>query len=135
MAIDRYSITFRVIHPQCRHAEIAEGMGMHLKSGHTAGEPRQSTAGGAVNSLHGETVAAFGLYDREDGYFVDGLRGALELIESRRSYLHGLVESGGRLLFYVGVFVDEHVGFKLDNSLLESLSSLRIELDVEVYAG
>ncbi|GEM_PF-4136132 len=108
---------------------------MHVKSGHTAGEPRQPTAVGSAESCCKETVAGFGLYDREDGYFVGTLRCAIELVESRRGYPHGLVESGGRLLFYGGVLADDHVGFKLDNSLLESLSYLGIELGVEVYAG
>ncbi len=55
------------------------------------------------------------------------------MLEPSRESLKALRESGGKLMLYVGVFVDEHLGFKLDLAVLSTLSSLGLEIGVEVY--
>ncbi|MGH8038255.1 MAG: hypothetical protein ACREPD_10965 [Stenotrophomonas sp.] len=132
---ERYSITLRVIHPHRRHEEIAAVVDLKLVHGQTAGEPRKSNRGETLGGAYKETIAAFALSDRVEGHFVDGVRNAVELIQVRREYLRDVVKSGGRLMLYIGVFVDDHVGFSLDRALLGALSSLDVELGVEVYAG
>jgi hypothetical protein len=132
---ERYSITLRVIHPHRRHEAIAAGIDLELHHGQTAGEPRKSKRGDVLGGAYRETIAAFALSDRVEGYFVDGVRDALEVIQARREYLGDVVDSGGRLMLYIGVFVDDHVGFSLDRALLDALSSLGVEVGVEVYAG
>jgi hypothetical protein len=132
---ERYSITLRVIHPHRRHEEIAAVVDLELVHGQTAGESRKSKRGEVLGGAYKETIAAFALSDRVEGHFVDGVRNAVELIQVRHEYLRDVVESGGRLMLYIGVFVDDHVGFSLDRALLGALSSLDVELGVEVYAG
>jgi hypothetical protein len=132
---ERYSITLRVIHPHRRHEEIAAAIDLELHHGQTAGEPRKSKRGHLLGGVYQETIAAFALSDRAEGYFVDGVRDAVEVIQARSEYLGDVVDSGGRLMLYIGVFVDDHLGFSLDPALLDALSSLGVELGVEVYAG
>jgi hypothetical protein len=55
-------------------------------------------------------------------------------LEPHRNVLEEVWSTGGRLDFFVGWFLDEDTGDALDWRILEKMSQLRIELQLNIYA-
>jgi hypothetical protein len=62
------------------------------------------------------------------------IEAALARLEPHRDVLEEIWSTGGRLDFFVGWFLDEDTGDALDWQILEKMSQLRIELQLNIYA-
>jgi hypothetical protein len=54
-------------------------------------------------------------------------------LKSHRLILRSLSSSGGKISFFIGWFLDKHVGETLDVELLDELADLRISLDLGIH--
>ncbi len=74
------------------------------------------------------------LIDRDDGWFTDGIDRVSSLLNTHRTFLQSIQDTGGSSELYVGVFVEgETTGFTADVTLIATLADLRVNLSVEIY--
>jgi hypothetical protein len=56
-----------------------------------------------------------------------------EYLEKRVIFFQKLARTGGKIEFYVSVFLDGDRGFEFNNSLLQRIYTLGLGLSVEMY--
>ncbi|OJH81362.1 MAG: hypothetical protein BSK19_14335 [Stenotrophomonas maltophilia] len=70
----------------------------------------------------------------KEGYFVDEIAQVLADLKKNADFFVGLVETGGSVTLYVGVFFKGRSGFELDLDCISTMKEMCIDLSVEYYA-
>lgn len=130
---DRFSISLRLLHPSAPHEEIINRIGLNACVGHTVGEPRRSPLGNELGGKYRETMVVIDIAEKE-GYFVDEIAQVLAYLKKNADFFVGLVETGGSVTLYVGVFFKGRSGFELDLDCISTMKEMCIDLSVEYYA-
>lgn len=130
---DRFSISLRLLHPRMRHEEIINKIGLNACVGHTVGEARRSPLGNELGGKYRETMVVIDVVEK-DGYFVDEIAQVLSDLERNSDYFVRLVETGGSVTLYVGVFFKGRSGFELNLDCISKMKEMCIDLSVEYYA-
>lgn len=130
---DFYTITLRVFHPAGCYEDMETSLRMSANIGHTAGTSRKTPTGDPLSGVYKQTAASFNLVEKTPGYLVDGIGGVLSLLHPHRDYFFKVVQEGGRVALYVGVFFEVMSGLCLDVELMSSLVDMNIELEVEYF--
>lgn len=137
-----WRLSFRVHHSSADlstlAARIGDAFGMAAQWLWRAGEPNQyaKPAGQVRSSSYclvewldtGDTVEAGGTVEA-------ALGDALAALVPLRQELARIVASGGRLDFFIGLFVDSMMGVTLPPALMARLAEMRIELQFDIYGG
>lgn len=63
----------------------------------------------------------------------DDLRAISKRMKRKKRALHSIVDSGGSLELFVGIFVDRNSGFTLDSQVLEHLGLIRFSVAFDIY--
>ncbi|MEG2802621.1 hypothetical protein [Stenotrophomonas sp.] len=130
---DFYAITLRVTHPALCHEDIEASLQMSADIGHTVGTPRKTPTGDPLSGVYQRSVASFDLVEKTPGYLVHGVGDVLSLLRPHRDYFSRVVQEGGRVALYVGVFFEVMSGLRLDGELMSLLVEMSIELEVEYF--
>lgn len=131
-----WRLSFRVHHPSADLSAVAERIGdafdMDPEVVWRSGEPDPHAK--PAGQLRRGSYCVVPLPD-DEGTVVSGLEDALRALTPLRDELARLVASGGRLDFFVGLFVDSMMGLALRPEVLARLAEAQIELQIDIYAG
>lgn len=131
-----WRLSFRVHHPSADLSLLAERIGdafdMDPEVVWRAGEPDPHAK--PAGRLRRGSYCVVPLPD-DEGTAVSGIEDALRALTPLREELAGLVASGGRLDFFVGLFVESMMGMTLRPAVLARLAEAQIELQLDIYAG
>ena len=133
MTEEAFAVSLRVTHPTYAHQEIVASLGMTPEFAHTVGTPRMTPKGRPLDGIYKETYCSFSLVKKQAGYFADGVRELLPLLNAKKEYLHHLRSAGGRAELYVGVFVEGSSGFTFAAEDMSAFVDLRLDVAVEYY--
>ena len=131
-----WRLSFRVHHPSADLSAVAERIGdafdMDPEAVWRAGDrnPHAKPAG----QLRRSSYCIVPLPD-DEGTVVKGIEDALRALTPLREELASIVASGGRLDFFVGLFVESMMGIALLPAVLARLAEAQIELQLDIYAG
>lgn len=130
----RYKVSLRVFHPTRRAEEIATNVGLKGHILQSVGEPRKAPKGEKLNGIYDRTYVTFNLEETHKEGVVELLRKTLEVtLVGKTPYLSELVETGGKVEFFVGMFGDENIGLEIDAGLISDLASARIAVSLDIY--
>jgi hypothetical protein len=131
-----YSVSLHVSHPEIDPALISTTLSLEPTGRMTrAGEPKTTPNGtpreGCWEFSHWKHK--FGtMHDQE---LVSFLRHLIRILEPSRTFLQRIVEEGGAIEFFVGVFTDTNCDQILPHDLLARLADLRIDLRLDPYGN
>lgn len=127
------SISLRLCHPTLPHSDIVREIGMKAEFSHTVGQQRRTPKGRLLEGLYRETYCCFKIKKKGASHLDDDLRPWCDFLEKHAIFLQVFLETGGRLEFYISIFLDGDRGFELDGPMLQRISALGVGLSVEMY--
>lgn len=133
MTREAFSVSLRITHPTYTHQKISHSLGMKPEFAHTVGTPRMTPKGQPLSGIHRETYCSFSLAEKQNGYFVDGVKRLLSILNLNKEHLHEIRNTGGRAELYIGVFVENYSGFTFSVEDMSAFVSLHLDVAVEYY--
>lgn len=133
MSEEAFSVALRVAHPTYKPEVISDALGMTPDVANCVGSARATPTGSPLEGEYKETYCAFTLQSKQEGYFVDGVRVLIPLIESHADFFSDVKSTGGKSELYIGVFVEESAGFTLLTEDMAALWKIGLDLSVEYY--
>jgi hypothetical protein len=127
-----YRISFRVKHPQLEPRLISKRLQLRAKTSWKAGSQRLSPSGKSLGIAE-VSYCAFALKSPKTFELSDALEFHLERLQEHREFLDEVVNTGGTLEFYVGWFVESHIGDIFGSQLLKRIGLMGIDLSIEIY--
>ncbi|CBL45180.1 Hypothetical protein HDN1F_15970 [gamma proteobacterium HdN1] len=128
-----FVVSLRIKHPTHTHHSIIKSIGMVPKFSYSVGSPRATPKGRPLEGVYKHSYCSFTLLEKQEGYFVDGIKKMFVFLEPHKEYFRLLTCEGGKAELFVGIFADGTVGFGLGVEEMRVLSGLSLELSVEVY--
>jgi hypothetical protein len=114
-------------------AVVCAALGLAPQHIWKAADERRTPTGTKIGGFRDSSYCSieFGVRSREP--LSERFDAALVLLRPHRAILRELSSGGGRAAFYIGWFCDEHTGDALPWKILEEMSDLRIDLELNLY--
>jgi hypothetical protein len=128
-----FKVSLFVEHPSIDPAEISRAMGLIPKRTTRAGAPRTSPAG---ESLIGDYPFSCWSHDfdvQEAAELCRVLENLVEDLQYHRPFFHRMVQEGGTVELFCGVFAAGNWDEVLPHTLMRALAELHIDLRLDVY--
>lgn len=133
MSIILANISLRAWHPVLTADEISGRLELPAKFAHNVSEPRRTPSGGALSGHYDMSYASMPLIRKEAIELDEELSRWCEVLENRERTLREIFSSGGKVEFYVSLFVSGLGGFELEQGLLAKIGAMGLGLSVEIY--
>ena len=127
-----YELSLRVWHPSLTPEQISEELALVSHAGWAAGTPRK-LVGGATGSQPMTYWSA--RLDAETASLADALQRACGMLRPHKRFLDEILDTGGRLEFFVGWFSGSNSGEVFPRLLLGEIAELGIDLALDVYGA
>lgn len=128
-----FEVSLSITHPDIDPAEISNAVGLTPKRATRAGAPRTTPKGDALA----------GAYKFSHWLHLFDVKGASELgvvlenmaerLQCHETFFHRVVDDGGTIELFCGVFAAGNWDEVLSHSLMGRLAELRIDLRLDVY--
>ncbi len=128
-----YHVSLRVKHPRLDAAVIAAQLRMTPKFCWTAGEPRKTPKGTALEGIRQESYCTLDIGSGDDGELAKCLSSAVDSLKPRSKFLRQMRATGGSLMFYVFWYPNGDTGEVFETPLLRDMANLGIGLGINVY--
>jgi hypothetical protein len=88
-----------------------------------------------LDGVYDKTYVSFSVVRVDHEEIEDVLRRTFEeTLEQKMAYISDLVATGGKLEFFVGIFLEhKNIGFEVDVDLIERLAAGQRDLCVDIY--
>ncbi|WP_374981436.1 hypothetical protein PSGK_10680 [Pseudomonas solani] len=121
--------SLRVWHPTMPAQDIYQSISLKLVRQWSYGEQRTTPKGNPLEGAHKETYCCFELAQNAPQDISAELRSANEELSSSAELFKDIVDTGGRIEYYISFSVG--AGLELDSALISDLSALKIGLSIE----
>lgn len=128
-----FVISLRIRHPHVDPAEISHELGWQPRLIQKVGERRTTPKGMPLSGQNRESFWLAELPIGSEESIAGAIRRANEKLQSSRTYLERLSDSGGQVEYFIGWFFDANTGEMFDWQLLRECADLRIHLQFDVY--
>lgn len=129
----RYALSFRVRHPTLKAIEIQDSLSLIPEVSHSVGERRRTPTGAALDGLYKETYCTFKKSKGPDSQLDSELERCNAALSKHKSFLSKIKDSGGRLEYFVGLFLDGNSGFSVTSDEMRQMQELGIDLSLDIY--
>ena len=129
----QFSLSLRLWHPTFHAANLTAEFDLEVEVSHDIKERRRTPKGTILDGVYSETYCCFSLKKNSEGRLGSDLNVWCEYLERHASFLREFVHTGGRLEFYVSIFLDGDRGFEIKNSMFRRICALGLDLSVEMY--
>lgn len=133
----RYRVSFHVSHSHLSADEICAAFPLKPRYARTAGEPKTTIRGIALDGVHSRTDVSFPIGQdvvlSDDVSIAEFIAKALN--ELPLCAIEDVISSGGSCFFFVGIYTEENLLFDLTGDLLSQLGDNRIGLKLDFYGG
>jgi hypothetical protein len=133
-----YCVSLRVTHPSIDPNEISLQLGISPFRKWRAGEQRTSTKGEILTGTHNDSF--WGGYthtqkhlDSEVKPLEQHLQDIVEQLNSKRDYLQSIVQSGGYIECFIGIFSESNCSLSISQSIMSELAKSKIALGFDIY--
>lgn len=133
MGAAEFTVSLRVFHPTSSAETVSASLGLVPEFSWSVGQPRATPKGRRLEGIYKDTYCCFTMLPKQQGNFLEALRGLFKALELHGSYLRATREQGGRAELFIGVFSNTTVGFTLGSSDMSVLQDLALDLSIEVY--
>ena len=135
MTTSRYSLTLRVRHPLMSSAEIAAKIGIMPEIAQDVGEERKNPKGVPLPGVYKETRCSFSIGKGDFSAIEQELHTFTAKLLTIYTELKYITDTGGRIEYFIGCFIEGNSGMSLDEQLMRDLSQLKICLDFDLYGA
>jgi hypothetical protein len=128
-----FSISLSIRHPNIDPAEISSAVHLTPKGATRAGAPRTTPKG---NPLEGTYDFSHWTHDFDVGKASElgiVLEQLIARLQAHELFFHRIVEDGGAVELFCGVFADGNWDEVISFSLMSQLAALKIDLRLDVY--
>jgi len=127
------NISLRAWHPILTADEISSRLELPSRFAHNVSEPRRSPSGQVLDGYYELSYVSMPLIRKKTIELDEELSLWCEVLEPREQILREIVCSGGKVEFYVSLFVSGLGGFELEQGLLARVGAMGLGLSVEIY--
>ena len=134
--MDKYvfTLTLWVSHPDADLSAVPAKLGLAYKYLWNKGAPRKTRKGRALPGFYEHSRCAFELDVSQETSLPTGLRTAIGILNTHRTYLAELSGGGVKISLFAGIYADEQNARDiLGWEILRDLAELRISLDFDFY--
>jgi hypothetical protein len=129
----RYGVRILIKHPNINPTKITETLGLLPNLFHVAGTPRMTPKGKLLDGVHKlSTWSCWYDVTRNRLFFRDVVK-LIDKFEAHRDFLHEIVDGGGSIDLIVNLPGDINIGDSFRWQDMARLSTLRIDLGIEVF--
>jgi len=97
------------------------------------GAARLNPKGRPLDGVYNETYCTFRIASRNAGNLPEAIRESVTALRLHSDLLRELIESGGRLEYFIGWFFAGNSGDIFDLALMAALAELGISLNFDIY--
>jgi Domain of unknown function (DUF4279) len=133
MGPQRTVLSLHLRHPTRDLSAICAALQLVPRHIWTKGDEHQTPKGTKTGGIRDSSYCSIDLGVTSQEPLSDKIEAALALLKPHRGILRELSSTGGQVSFYIGWFCDEHTGEGLSWQILEEMSDLRIELELNIY--
>lgn len=127
------NISLRMWHPTFAANEIISEMKLHAKFSNSVGEQRRTPTGTPLEGVYKETYCSFSLKNKTSNHLNKELLAECDHLDQHAGFLRSFLHTGGRLEFYISIFLDGDRGFEINPSLIRRMTALELGFTVEMY--
>jgi hypothetical protein len=127
------NVALRLHHPTRDLLPICAALGLVPRHVWKKGDERQTPNGRNMGGVRDSSYCSADLGETSREPLSKMIEAALARLEPHQEVLEEVWSTGGRLSFFIGWFLDDDTGDTLDWSILQKMSQLRIELQLNVY--
>jgi hypothetical protein len=131
----KVSVSLRIFSQELTAADIVASLSLTPTRQWTKGEIRTSPSGRVLYGVWENTYVTFRLMDGQRIGLADALSSCVRQLKQLASALGKLRQSGAKTELFVGWFLDQDSGDALPSDLLAALSSLGLDLSLDVYTA
>ena len=126
-------MSLRIWHPCYDPEFISSKIEMEPKHAWKANTPRRSPDGHFVEGVYDSTYCSFPLNDSSDVSLPVYIKKCSRSLYRHKDFFHDIRASGGRVEYFIGLFLQNDSGETFDVTLLKDLADLQIELGLCLY--
>lgn len=126
-------LSLHIEHPTRDLSSICAVLGLEPTHIWKKGDERQTPKGTKIGGTRANSYCSieFGASSRKP--LPKQIEAVLALLRPHRAILRKLSSTGGLISFYVGWFCDENTGERFGWQILDTMTDLRIALDLNIY--
>ena len=129
----RFKLSLRCWHETMAPAEICDLLGMEPAIRRRAGQERRTPRGNKAGGTLSSSYCSFELSEGNDAELSDELKKWNGRLLGRSESIREFHKGGGRMEYFVGLFIDGNSGFELEPEVAGSLAELGIKLSLDIY--
>lgn len=128
-----FSLSLRVFHPTMPALDIVRLIGLSPRISQSVGEARRAPNGHELPGVHHQTFVTFPLDPGGSG-FDECLEANLQPPFPSDEHTTRVIETGGRIEFFVGVSGPSHCSIELPPALMTRLGAKGVAVWLNIYA-
>ena len=133
MGPQRTNLRLHLHHPTRDLLPVCTALGLVPQHAWKKGDERQPPNGRNLGGVRDRSYCSADLGETSREPLSKKIEAALTRLEPYREVLEEVWSTGGRLSFFIGWFLDEDTSDTLDWPILQKMSQLRIELELNIY--
>jgi hypothetical protein len=127
-----FSLSLRVVHPTMSAIEIVQLIGLSPRISSSVGETRRTPDGAELPGVNRRTFVTFPL-DTSGSSLEDCLDAAFVEPFPSDQQLRRIIDTGGRIEFFVGMSGPSNCGFELGPAIMAQLGAKGLCLSLDMY--
>lgn len=127
------NISLRAWHPTMSANEITKTMGLPVEVSHCMGDKRVAPSGRVLEGEYDRTYVSMAMVRKKFVELDEEIERCHGSISEHGNFIRSLVDTGGKVEFYVSAFLSGLCGFEFDCALLSRIAATGIGLSVELY--
>lgn len=129
----KYSVSFRVEHPEIDPHEISAKLSLTPTTSWKAGDRRSSPTGTPLEGHYKTTYWSYTFGESRDMRLADSLESFSLALQPFKEFLLQIRSTGGKCEYFVGWFSDANSGEIFTFQLLSKITDLQIDLSLDIY--
>src|SRR5215813_11173264 len=115
MSAPVFALSLRLWHPTQRAEGVISTLQLPIRFYHSVGDARRTPKGAPLEGTYEETYCCFRLEEKMRARLEQCISRWCKSLRQHHDFLGIFVQSGGKIEFYVSVFLEGDRGFELDN--------------------
>lgn len=128
-----YTASLFIAHPQLNPDDVSHALKMSPRRSHRAGEARRTPVGRPLAGVYPTGCWSVELETRDGEDVAEFLMRIVRKFESAKTFLRGIVDDGGDVECFVGLFATQLCDQIFPAKLLYDLGQLGIDLRLDYY--
>jgi hypothetical protein len=128
-------LTLRIWHPSSPSQNISDALDLIPEQSFSVGDNRVTRGGRKLAGIYQNTLWIYEIL-LPDNYTLSGLIShANAILGSRKGEVRSIIDSGGKVEYFSGIFTNSNIVEVFDHELLRECSELGVEISISIFPG